>query len=175
MRRVVFVTATALTMVVASIGTLSVANASTPVVVRLPACEVGGGETTVPAGSEVILGSAWVSMARAGVQQFLDAVEPSVTIDGVPLSDADLQFGPITRNLVPIGLTSGVALPSYWGTQWSYVLGTLNEGDEVVVETTWLLTERIREVNVTLRPAAFWVEAGVVFGATCTIRAVSTD
>lgn len=175
MRKVVLVGVTVLALAVSSMGTSWSASASTPVVVRLPACEAGGGETTVPAGSEVILGSAWVSMARAGVMQFLDAVEPSVTIDGVPLSDADLQFGPITRNLVPIGLSSGVALPSYWGTQWSYALGTFNEGDEVVVETTWLLTKRILDVNLTLRPPAFWVEAGVVFGATCTIRAVSAD
>lgn len=172
MRKVV-VALTVLALAVSSVGTSSPANAATPVVVRLPACVfTGGGEATVPAGSEVTIGIAWISMARGGVQQFLGAVEATADVDGIPI-DAE-NFGPITHDLVPLG-GSRTDLPSYWGTQWSHDLGTLNEGDEVVVTANWSLTKRILDVNLNVSPPAFWVEAGPLFGGTCTIRAVSEE
>lgn len=175
MRRAFVVGLAALALLASSVGTSS-ASAAGPVVVRLPGCvgDEGAGEVTVPAGSEVIIGIAWISMARAGVSQFLDAVEATADVDGIPI-EAD-NFGPITRNMVVLGRTQPVeGLPSYWGTQWSHSLGTLNAGDEVVVNASWALTKRILDVNLSVSPPAFWVPEGPLFGSTCIIRAVAEE
>lgn len=147
------------------------ASAASSVVVRLPACVAGSGEMTVPAGSDITVAAAWISMARAGVAQFVDAVEITATVDGAALPDANSYFGPITHKLVPSG-TSGAALPSWWGTEWAYGVGTLESpGDQLVVSTNWNLTSSILEVNLALSPPAAFIGPGVVFGGTCTITA----
>lgn len=159
--------------VLAALALLAVplAPAASSAVVRLPACVFGSGERTVPAGSDVTVAAAWLSMARAGVTQFVDAVEVTATVDGTAVPDANSYFGPITHNLVPSG-TSGPALPSWWGTEWAYGVGTLeNPGDQVVVSTSWNLTRPVLEVNLALSPPASFIGPGEIFGGTCTITA----
>lgn len=167
--RVVFVSVCSMLAALAMI--VPAASAASSVVVRLPACVAGSGERTVPAGSDVTVAAAWLSMARAGVMQFLDAVEVTATVDGTAVTDANSYFGPITHKLVPSG-ASAPALPSWWGTEWAYGIGTLESaGDQFVVSTDWSLTSRILEVHLDLSPRAAFIGPGGVFGGTCTITA----
>ena len=56
-----------------------------------------GGNTTVPAGTEVVFRVGWADKNRGYVQQFVTNQTTDAVLDGTPIANASGLWGPITR------------------------------------------------------------------------------
>jgi hypothetical protein len=105
----------------AALGAVT-ARGSSPVEVSLPGCYfAGGGQATVPAGSDVTVRIGWSGTNRGRVQNFLNAQATTADLNGTPIANASALWGPVEYS---------VAYFSYWRAR----AGTLaNPGDSVTV------------------------------------------
>jgi hypothetical protein len=119
-----------LVAVVAAVG-VSTAAAGTPVEVSLVGCYFGGGgNATVPAGSDVTVRFGWGESNRGRVQDFLSAQTAAADINGVPIAGASSLWGPIQNNV----------------TFWRTFAGSLNNaGDSVTVHMQITLSHVVSE------------------------------
>ncbi len=60
--------------------------------------EAGGGESTVPAGSRVVLALGWGAKNRGLMKSFLQAQKTTISIDGGAPIDLSDSYGPIEDN-----------------------------------------------------------------------------
>ncbi len=97
----------------------STAGASSPVTVGLVGCYfLGGGQATVPAGSDVTVRFTWGESNRGRVQDFLNAQTTTADVNGTPIAGASGLWGPIQDA----------------ASTWRAFAGTLtNPGDSVTV------------------------------------------
>jgi hypothetical protein len=95
----------------ASVGLVG-ATSATPVTVSLVSCVFGGGgNATVPAGSQVTVRIGWADINRGLVQDFLNAQTTTATVNGSPVANASSYWGPISDNNVTFWLyDTGVVL-----------------------------------------------------------------
>jgi hypothetical protein len=151
----VFVAAVAAAVVAA---TFSVGAASAePATVSLVACVlVHGGTATVPAGSTVTFRFGWLTREEALAEQFLQVVDVTASVDGVPVADANSYW------------TDPASTGSGWLTNWLYPTGiTLGAGDSLTL--TWDAT-----LSHPVADGFGGVASDDVFGApvTCTVTGV---
>jgi hypothetical protein len=82
-----------------------------------------GGQTTVPAGTEVVFRVGWADKNRGLVQQFLKAQTTTASIDGNPVANASGRWGSIQK-----------ADKKFYVSFWRASAGTLaNPGDSTTI------------------------------------------
>jgi hypothetical protein len=72
-------------------------------IVHLFRCADEGGESTVPAGSRIVLLFGWVAKNRGLVQAFLNAQTTTISLNGAAPIDISNSYGPIRQVPVPDG------------------------------------------------------------------------
>jgi hypothetical protein len=124
----------------------------------------GGGNATVPAGSDVAfrVGLSWTNRGRT--QSFINAQTTSASVNGTPMAGASSLWG------TPEPLGGG------WVTFWSAPVGSLaSPGDVVVVELQIAMQHGVPAGKDPATGRQIFVGPGNVFPAgftTCVITAV---
>jgi hypothetical protein len=113
---------------------VGVASAASPVTVSVVGCYYNlGGNTTVPAGSEVIFRVGWADKNRGYVKSFLKSQTTTADIDGTPVANASGLWGPITK-----------VDKKFYVTFWRTSGGTLaNPGDSVTINYQVTLNQAV--------------------------------
>ena len=127
-------------MVIALLAATSAAAQSNTFNVDLVTCgEATGGETTVPAGSHIVLLAEWTETNRAAVRRFLRLENTSAAVDGNPVANASSLWGPVT------------AESGGYVTTWSYETGvTLSAGESLQVTYDITFRKRFRASDGTV-------------------------
>jgi hypothetical protein len=147
----VAVLASALAMFVAS-----AAADTSAVTVRIPSCVARGGEVTVPAGSEVSFGFAWILPNQGLVHALLHGQTTTASLDATPIADADSFWS------APFADGDG------YGTEWHYDTGVvLGAGESITLSFTTVNAHPLGGGG----PGGK-TPAGTSFDGTCTVTGV---
>jgi len=139
------------------------ANAASPSsVVSLPFCVRGsGGTINAPQKTPISLRLGWFTSPKGAVTDFLQSEILDVSVNGVPVQNADSYWGPILK-----------VDEDVWGVVWLYPTGiSLTGGETMTVTFSLYISHTLTEVDPDTGERAFFGPA-YVFGPadTCTIK-----
>jgi len=105
-------------------------HAAEPTVIDVWSCDRSGGEYRVGRRSHTTLFYGWLTKARRQAVKFLDRSYVELTIDGMPVANADLLWSR------PIQLDENL-----WAVLWVYELGRLGAGNSIDTNLKLIFTE----------------------------------
>src|SRR5262245_52086358 len=153
----------ALCALAAAVGVIG-ARSATPIEVSLAACYFGGGgQTTVPAGSDVTVRFGWAENNRGRLQDVLNAQTVTADVDGAPIAGASGLWGAIEAG------------DGFYVSYWRASAGTLaSPGDSVSVHFQVALSRAVPEGKDPDTGEHFKAGPGPILPADfgCTITAV---
>lgn len=133
-------------------------------VVHLFRCADEGGESTVPAGSRIVLLFGWLAKNRGLVQAFLNAQTTTISLNGAAPIDISDSYGPIREVPVPDDRAFASDVRHDTGV-------TLSAGQSLQADGTIVVSNRVVDFfdESTHRPVFF--EAGQPRSFGCRITA----